>query len=156
MNASRWLIVAVWLLTPAVVQAQDDPQARRLAQEILDEGSALFDTRDAVAMAATYTGDARITLFARDDNQDGYKVETREGRTQIEALYRELFGNRTDRTTSKNTVQYARRIGADLLVIHGEFAPDVGQSSAWPFVQVRRKQGDKWLMMSLELFLIQP
>lgn len=156
MRRARWLMAATLLLTPAVAQAQENAQAKRLAQEILDEGSALFDTRDPAAMAATYTEDAVIQAFGKDQGTGGYKVETRSGRAEIEALYRDLFKDRADRTTSKNTVRFAERIGSDLLVIHGHFAPDVSQGSIWPFVQVRRKQGDAWRMMSLQLFLVSP
>jgi hypothetical protein len=53
------LAVAVTLGLTLFARAEDK-DAKTLAQDILDKGAALFDKRDAAAMAATYTEDAQL------------------------------------------------------------------------------------------------
>ena len=59
---ARLVILSLALLLPTVAPPAD-PDAKRLAQAILTKGAALFDTRDAAAMAATYTEDASPAGF---------------------------------------------------------------------------------------------
>jgi hypothetical protein len=40
----------------------------------------------------------------------------------------------------------------DLLVIRGMFILDVADEHPLPFIQVRAKEGDKWLILNLQLF----
>ncbi|MBX6314610.1 MAG: hypothetical protein IRY99_17105 [Isosphaeraceae bacterium] len=148
----RLAILPLALLWPLATRAQE-PDARKLAQEILDKGAALFDTRDAAAMAATYTEDAKIFWVGKNQDTGQYQIDVKDGRSQIEDLYRNLFKDRK-RTTSRNTVEFARFVAPDLLVIQGYFEPDIHRADKFPFVQVRVKQGDKWLMMSLRLFVL--
>src|SRR5262249_60394462 len=129
--------------------------AKALAQEILKKGAALFDTRDAAAMADTYTTDARVTVVSKGEDNGRTKVESKEGRAEIEGLYRDLFKDASEKTTSRNTVEYARLVTPDLLVIHGDFAPDVNKGDKYAFVQERVKDSDRWLIRSLRLYLIQ-
>jgi hypothetical protein len=75
----------------------------------------------------------------------------KQGRNEIEPFYRDHF-QRADTIDSENTVEYARLISGDLLVIHGKFRPNTNEAEL-PFVQLRVKQGDRWLLSKLWLFL---
>jgi hypothetical protein len=65
-----------------------------------------------------------------------------------------LFKESKEATTSKNAVEFARFVGSELLVIEGDFQPNVANEGRFHFIQLRLKQGDKWLMRSLQLFVI--
>jgi hypothetical protein len=132
----------------------DEQDAKTIAQGILDKGSALFDKRDAAEMAATYTEDAQLEWIEKDSATGGIKIEVRKGREEIETLYRDFFKDLKEATTSKNTVEYAKFVGSGLIVIEGDFQPNVAGEAKFHFVQLRLKQGDKWLMRSLQLFII--
>lgn len=152
------MILAVGVLallppSPARAQTPSDTDAKALAQSILDKGSALFDARDASGLAATYTLDATVTIYSKEQGSTLYSTQIKEGRGAIESLYRDTFNNQSARTTSKNTVEFARLVAPDLLIIQGYFNPDISKESRWPFVQVRTKQGEAWRMLSLQLFL---
>jgi hypothetical protein len=149
----RFAIFALLFVVPFSLRAQDK-DAKTVAQEVLDKGSALFDTRDAVAMAATYTEDAELLWIDKDSTTGEIKVSVKKDRTEIESLYRDLFKDAKEKTTSKNTVEYARFVGADLIVIHGVFQPDVDKQGKFPFVQMRLKQGEKWVIKNLQLYVI--
>ena len=149
----RFAIFALLFVVPFSLRAQDK-DAKTVAQEVLDKGSALFDTRDAVAMAATYTEDAELLWIDKDSTTGEIKVSVKKDRTEIESLYRDLFKDAKEQTTSKNTVEYARFVGADLMVIHGVFQPNVDKQGKFPFVQMRLKQGEKWVIKNLQLYVI--
>jgi hypothetical protein len=149
----RFAIFALLFVVPFSLRAQDK-DAKTVAQDVLDKGSALFDTRDAVAMAATYTEDAELLWIDKDSTTGEIKVSVKNDRTEIESLYRDLFKDAKEKTTSKNTVEYARFVGADLMVIHGVFQPDVDKQGRFPFVQMRLKQGEKWVIKNLQLYVI--
>ena len=149
----RFAIFALMFVVPVSLRAQDK-DAKTVAQDVLDKGSALFDMRDAVAMAATYTEDAELLWIDKDSTTGEIKVSVKKDRTEIESLYRDLFKDAKEKTTSKNTVEYARFVGADLMVIHGVFQPDVDKQGRFPFVQMRLKQGEKWVIKNLQLYVI--
>jgi hypothetical protein len=151
----RFPILALALvLTLSCAASAQEKDAKTLAQEILDQGALKFDTRDAAAMAATYTEDAEISLFTRDDSTGETKVDVKKGRAEIESFYKDIFKDATEKTTSKNTVAFARFVGAHLMLIQGEFQPDLAKEAKYPFVQVRVREQDKWQMKSLQLFVI--
>ena len=148
------LLTVISTLGLCLVARADDPDAKTLAQDILDKGAALFDKRDAAAMAATYTEDAQLEWIEKDSATGGIKIDTKKGREEIETVYRDLYKGAKEATTSKNTVEYAKFVGSGLMVIEGEFQPNVASEGKFHFVQMRLKQGDKWLMRSLQLFVI--
>ena len=150
---ARFVFFSLALVLPQAATAAE-PDAKALAQDILTKGAALFDTRDAAAMAATYTDDAEVVVFAKDKDTDTYKAQVTRGRSAIQRGYQDLFKDRKAGTTSRNVVEFAHFVGTDLLIIHGTFTLDVSQGGSFPFVQVRAKQGDKWLLMSLQLFIV--
>jgi RNA polymerase sigma factor (sigma-70 family) len=124
-------------------------EADTIAEKFLKAGSDLFDAKDAAGLAATYTEDGEIVLVNKKDGQ--IKEDVKSGRAEIEQLYRDIFKDR-GAIDSQNTVEFARLISPDLLVVHGRFRPDTGKPE-WPFVQMRVKHGDRWLMSKLWLFL---
>lgn len=147
------LAVAV-TLTLSLAARGEDQDAKSLAQTILDKGAALFDKRDAAAMAATYTDDAQLEWIEKDSTAGGIKIDVKKGREEIEAIYHDLFKDAKEATTSKNTVEYARLISSDLILIEGDFQPNVSNDAKFHFVQMRLKKDDKWLIRSLQLFVI--
>ncbi len=148
------LVLLSFILMLATPVRADDPDPKALAQDILDKGAALFDTRDAAAMAATYTEDAQILWIDRDNSTGEFKMNIKKDRAEIEGLYRDLFKDAKEKTTSKNTVEFAKLLKPEILVIHGHFQPDVNKDGQFSFVQVRIKSGEKWLIKTLQLFVI--
>jgi ketosteroid isomerase-like protein len=140
---------AALLVVPAADSTQD---AKSLAQDILTKGAALFDSRDAAAMAATYAENAEITAYSKDNTTGALKTERGGGRANIQKAYADLFKNRSPSTRSRNVVEDAHFVGPDLLIIRGTFLLDVANEHPIPFIQVRTKQGDKWLILNLQLF----
>jgi hypothetical protein len=150
---NRPAILALCLALVPLAARADESEAKTEAQAILDKGSALFDKRDAAAMAATYTEDAQIFWTAKQNESAEPTIDTKKGRTEIEGLYRDLFKDGQEKTTSKNVVEFARRIAPEVLVIQGTFQPDTEKPGKYPFVQVRVKQGDTWRIKSLQFFV---
>jgi hypothetical protein len=146
-------ILTLLFVLPVAAKAQDE-NAKIVAQDVLNKGSALFDTHDAAAMSATYTEDAQLFWLQKDDATGEVKVTTKNGRAEIETLYRDVFKDPGEKTTSKNTVEFARFAKPDVLIIEGVFQPNVDKSGKFPFVQVRVKQDDKWLMKTLQFFVM--
>jgi hypothetical protein len=144
-------IVAITLAAP--VAAQEDGEAMKLARKLTTEGASTFNTANAKAMAEYYTDDAKIFLEIK--NESGISVKEYNGRDEIEQAYVDLFKDRGT-IQSKNTVEYAKLLAPDLLVIAGVFEPglDAANPLKVPFYQVRVKHGEKWLMSSLRIFAI--
>jgi ketosteroid isomerase-like protein len=150
---TRLAILPALLCLALPVQAQEK-DAKALAQEILDKGAALFDMHDAKVMAATYTDDARIFWVDRESATSPIRVSVKEGRDQVEAFYRDLFKDSKEKTTSKNIVNYARFVAPDVLLIEGDFEPNTAHDGKYAFFQERVKQGDKWLINSLRIYIL--
>ena len=141
------------VLVGVPVSGQDPDEAMQLAKKLTEEGAATFNTANAKAMAACYTHDAKV--FLESKNESGLAVKEYNGREEIEGLYKDLFKH-PGTIQSKNTVEYARLLAADLLVIAGTFEPNHQAPNPLkiPFYQVRIKQGGKWLMSSLRIFVV--
>lgn len=153
----RWfslLTLACLFMATSPARADDSPasprEAMQLAKTLTTVGAATYDSHDAAAMAALYTADARIKMVGK--GEEGYKVTLYNGRTEIEKLYAGLFKN--DRPThARNTVEYARFVAPDLLLITGTFEPDLGPIKV-PFVQTRVHHKGQWLMNNLTIFVL--
>ncbi len=149
---NRSLFTLILLLTPmAAFGEDDDARAMALAKDTLDRGAELFDKRDAAAMAATYIETARIVLIKHDSATDNIVVETRDGRAAIEKAYADLFKDRLPEHRSRNTVESARFLRDDLLMIRGRFAMNREQGDTVMFVQIRTREGDQWKVVTMQL-----
>jgi hypothetical protein len=146
----RCLFTLTLLLAPAPAAAQD-ADAVALAQDILVRGATLFDKRAAAAMAATYIEKAEIIVIKRDTDPDRIVVETTRGRAAIEKAYAKIFADRQPEHRSRNTVEVARFLGRDLLLIKGRFAMNREQGDSVEFVQIRAREGDQWNVVTMQL-----
>ena len=147
--------VAALALQSTTARAEDD--AKTLAQGILKEGAAIFDKKDAAAIAATYVEEATLQVVSRKESDSGFKVETTTGRAEIEQFYAKLYENNKDKkTTSRNVVESAKFIAPDVLSVEGKFAPDVDAGDSYSFIQVRVKQDGVWRIQALQFFIVGP
>ena len=152
-RAALLTLALLALLAPTSAPAADDAEAMALAKRLLDKGAEFFRARDAMALSATYADDARVEWVDRDKATGRVASQVKQGRTEIDLLYRDLFKDPTARFDARNHVEFARLVAPDLLVIHGAFEPDASTGARYPFVQERVKQGDRWLVRSLRLYL---
>jgi len=133
---------------------KDKPdEATVLAIKLTEQGAATFDTFNAKAMADYFLEDGEIAMVTKEES--GLKVKTYKGRAEIEQGYADVF-KKPETIKSKNSVEYAKLIAPDVLVIAGTFdlntlKPD---SPKLPFNQVRVKKGDRWLMSSVRVFVL--
>ena len=91
--------------------------------------------------------------MTRDGNT--FKVQNYMDASEIEKAYAELF-KKPETIKSKNTVEYAKLLAPDVLVIAGTFDTNTlkPDSIKIPFYQTRVKEGDKWLMSSLRIYFL--
>jgi hypothetical protein len=89
----------------------------------------------------------------KDGTSGEIKVSVKKDRAEIESLYHDLFKDAKEKTTSKNTVEFARFVTPDLMVIHGVFQPNIDKPDKFSFVQTRVKVGDKWRIKILDLYV---
>ena len=150
----RYVLTLMMLLplAPAVAAGQEtDDRAKTLAQETLDRGATLFDRRDPAAMAATYIETGEIILIKRDSASDRVVSETWRGRAEIEKAYSKVFKDRLPEHRSRNTVESARFLTPDLLMIRGRFAMNRDQGDIAQFVQIRVREEDEWKIVTMQL-----
>ena len=148
------LLAALAAAPPAAAPADAPDDAKAVAEKVTTAGASMFDARDAKGLADTYVDDARFDLILREPGTGSLKTETRTGRADIQAYYENLF--RGDQNPhARNTVEYARFVGPDLLLIAGVFEPDTEapEPRRLPFTQVRRKQAGAWRVVSLQLIV---
>lgn len=146
------LVAAVLALAPtAHALADDDAQARKIAEKVTTEGAAIFDTLDAHAMAATYDEKGVLTMLVKDQGGDVDR-KVYEGRRDVETAYADFFKN-PETIKSRNTVERARLIAPDVLTIEGTFDTNTlkPDSIKVPFHQVRREKGGKWQILTMEI-----
>ena len=93
-------------------------EATALAVKLTEQGAATFDTFNAKAMADYYLDDAEIALVSKEEG--GLKVQTYKGRAEIEKAYADVF-KKPETIKSRNTVEYAKLLAPDVLVIAGTF-----------------------------------
>ena len=105
---------------------------------------------DARAMAAYYTDNAKIFFQTREESE--ISVKDMMAAREIEKAYAEVFKD-PSQVHGKNTVEYAKLLASDVLVIAGTFVPNenAAEPIKVPFYQVRVKQGDKWLRVRPKL-----
>jgi len=148
----RFLFTLILVVVPTAAFAQDDDaKAKAVAKEALDRGAALFDKREAGPMAATFVEAAQVILIKRSSDSGNIEVESRSGRPAIEAAYADIFKNRSPEHKARNTVESAKFLNPDLLLIQGKFALDAAQGDVIQFVQVRAREGDQWKVVTMQL-----
>src|SRR5271165_5246848 len=133
---------------------KDKPdEATALAIKLTEQGAATFDTFNAKDMAKYYLEDGEIALVTKEEG--GLKVQSQKGRAEIEKFYADVF-KKPETIKSKNTVEYAKLIAPDVLVIAGTFETNTlkPDSPKVPFYQVRVKKGDQWLMSSIRVYVL--
>ena len=142
---------ALMFVVPVTARAEiKTPET--VAQDVLDKGSALRHTRRGGDGRDLHRG--RPALWIDKDSSTGeIKVSVKKDRAEIESLYRDLFKDAKEKTTSKNTVEFARFVGP-MMVIQGVFQPNIDKDGKFPFVQTRVKEGEKWLIKTLQLYVI--
>lgn len=150
------LSIAALLALPsalALAGPDDDARAGTEAQALLDKGAALFDSRNAAAMASTYIEDGSIVVIKRQHNASRGEVELQSfhGRAQIEKGYADVFKERAPEYRSRNTVDFARYLGPNLLLIQGRFALNRDQGDSIQFVQLRARVDADWKIVSMQL-----
>lgn len=152
MAALSLVLASVWV-SPALAQDPDRDDAIKLARKLTEEGASTFNTANSRAMAAYYVEDAKMFLQSKDEH--AISVKEYSGREEIEKFYADIFKN-PGTIQSKNTVEYARLLAPDILVIAGTFVPNESAANPLkvPFYQVRVKQGDKWLIHNLRIFVL--
>ena len=141
------------MLSPARAQEPGD-EAMKLARKLTEEGAATFGKADAKAMVAYYTENAIV--FVQGKNDEGHSVKEYDGKAEIERAYADFFKGQQGTIQAKNTVEYARLLAPDVLVIAGTFEPNqlAEKPLKVPFYQVRIKQGDRWLIQSVRIFVL--
>jgi hypothetical protein len=143
-------VVLLIAAAPALAQ-EDDARAMAVAKETLDRGAALFDERNAAKMAATYLEAGQLVIIRREPDGGRLVIENRSGRTAIEESYRDLFKDRSAEHKSRNTVESARFLGNDMLLVRGRFALDRNQGDSVQFVQVRALDGGEWKVATMQI-----
>jgi len=149
--------LAIVLTLPSLVLAAGpkDDEAKAVAVKVTTAGASLFDAKDAPALAATFTEEARLEVTIKEKDTNKYNTEVKQGRTQIEAYYRELF--KSDATYhAKNTIEFAKEIAPDLILFTGIFETDsqAAEPLKLPFIQVRKKNGEAWQVVSMQVFVV--
>ncbi len=149
------LFVTVFASIARAEAPADD--ARAIAVKVTNIGAALFDARDARGLALTYAEDARLEILARDKDTGELKTETKVGRTEIEAYYEQTFKS-DGAIHARNTVEHARFLDPDLLLISGYFQPNTEStdSAKLPFSQLRDRKNGEWRIVNLQLFVFFP
>lgn len=150
---NRLFLALILASVPSTLLGQeDDAKAKAVAQETLNKGAALFDKRDANAMAATFVENAQIILCKRSSDSGNFETETRSGRTSILQAYADIFKDRSPEHKAKNTVDSAKFLGKDLLLIHGKFSLNQDDGDSIRFVQIRTREGEEWKVVTMQLF----
>jgi hypothetical protein len=148
------LTLAAVVLPVRADDKADDPKA--VATKVTSAGAAMFDARDAKGLSQTYTDDARLEVYSKESGDgSSLKIETRVGQAEVKAYYDELF-KMDGAVHARNTVEAARYIGDDLLEFAGIFEPNTEavEPLKLPFHQLRKRSGDSWKIVSLQLFIV--
>jgi ketosteroid isomerase-like protein len=146
----RILVAFLFVALPTFSLAADD-DAKTVAQAFLDKGAGLFSDKDAPSLANTYTEDAELVVSMKSPSETKYEVKR--GTAEIESFYRELF-KKNEPIRAKNTIEYARYIDPETLIVAGVFEINQDETMKLPFVQVRQKRGDSWKIHHLRVFYV--
>ena len=151
------LMIAIPAQTAWAQKSGDD--ATPVAQQILDRGARMIAEKDDKGLAASYTKDAELVIVSKIGAKSS--TDVKQGRAAIEEFYRDAFAGGqkevfrdVDELKPKNTVEYARYLDAEMMLICGLFEPHTDKGPKFRFVQVRVREHDQWLISSLRIFAI--
>ncbi len=149
------LSIALAAAAPARAADLKDDEAKAIAVKVTTAGATLFDAKDAAALTATFTEDGRIEASYWEKDAGKYKVEVKQGRTEVETFYKDLFKGDAS-YHAKSTIEYARQVGPNLIMFAGYFVPDTQATDPMkvPFIQVRSKQGEEWRVVTMQVFIV--
>ena len=77
----------------------------------------------------------------------------KDGRAEVERFYRDMFKDPNEKTNARNTVEFAKYLAPDFLVIEGTFEPNIDKGK-YSFTQERVKVDGKWLILSLRFYMV--
>lgn len=143
--------VTILPLSAQEVHTPQDQAAMKLAKELTDAGTKMFAAGDGVGLAAQYLEDAEI-VEKTVESVGPPTVKFHRGGDAI----RKVYENVKDLTKFNltNEVHYARFVTPDTLVIAGDLLmSENAETKRLPFMQVRRKSGETWKIVCLELSL---
>ncbi len=128
-----------------------DQAAWKLAKELTTAGAKLFEKGDSSALASQYLDDGEIVETTVEPFGNPV-VKIHQGMENIKKLY--TLAPQISHMSPVNEVRYARFITPETLYITGDFLiTDQAKTSRFGFSQVRRKTGDRWKIVSLELIV---
>lgn len=143
--------MTIQTLSAQEVRTPKDEAAMKLAKELTDAGTKMFAAGDGVGLAAQYLEDAEI-VEKTVESVGPPAVKFHRGGDAI----RKVYENVKDLTKFNltNEVHFARFVAPDTLVISGDLLmSENAETRRLPFMQVRRKTGDSWKIVCLELSL---
>ena len=154
-EADRWQVVLMQIFLPSESDADEDAKAE--ADRLTSESASVFNSGDAAAMAALFAPEATVGLSTTGPDGTKPAGKVSRGRDEIEVFYRQVFEG-PNQVQGQNTVDYARFIRPDLLILTGRFAMTADGKPLPPvtFTEVYRKTGDTWKAFDLRAFLTQP
>jgi len=150
----RWIpLAALTVALFATPSTRADDDAKAIAEKVTTKGAATFDTLDAKAMAAQYLDDAQLTVIVHENGET--KAQIHKGRSEVEKYYDALF-EKPQTIKSRNTVDRAKLLGADVLSIDGTFDVNTLDPNSFkvPFHQVRVKKDGEWRVLLMEISIL--
>jgi len=133
------------------VRTPQDEAAMKLARELTEAGTKMFAAGDGAGLAAQYQEDAEI-VEKTVESVGPPTVKFHRGGDAIRKVYENIKDLTKFNLT--NEVHYARFVTPDTLVIAGDLLmSENAETKRLPFMQVRRKSGDSWKIVCLELSL---
>jgi ketosteroid isomerase-like protein len=142
------------LSVPAFAQENRTPKdepAMKLARELTDAGTKMFAAGDGVGLAAQYLEEAEI-VEKTVESIGPPTVKFIRGGDEIRKLYENVKD--ISKFNLTNEVHYARFVTPDTLFIAGDLLmSENATTKRLPFTQVRKKTGDSWKIVCLELSL---
>lgn len=143
-------VTTLQLLAQEVSTPQDEA-AMKLAKQLTDAGTKMLAAGDGVGLAAQYLEDAEI-VEKMVESVGPPSVKFHRGGDAIRKVYENIKDLTKFNLT--NEVHYARFVSPDTLVIAGDLLmSENAQTKRLPFMQVRRKTGESWKIVCLELSL---
>lgn len=126
-----------------------DQAAMKLAKELTSHGIELFIKGDGAGLAAQYVDDAEIVMTTFEAF-GAPTIQVTTGKDEIAKVYQ--TAGSLGKMSPVNDVHFARFITPEILHIAGVFSiTDQGETKRYPFTQIRKKDGDKWKIVTLEL-----